>query len=105
MSATTVTMIWTAMRRMTRELRVFIACVAFSSSSKDFALGALEPLDNDIKRIIRHYNCVGIFVVLISGYVYGIRSLHGALLWVLMVLPKQHATKYADHASLALVMS
>ena len=29
------------------ELRVFIACVAFSSSSKDFALGDLELLDNE----------------------------------------------------------
>ena len=48
MSVTTDTMIWTATRRMRRELRVFIACVALSSSSKDFAFGDLELLDNEI---------------------------------------------------------
>ena len=85
MSATTVTMIWIAMRRMRRELRVFIACVAFSSSSKDFALGDLEPLDNDMKRIVRHYNCVGILVILVSGSVYDIRSFNGALLLVSVI--------------------
>ena len=88
MSGTTATMIWIAMRKMRRELRVFIACVPFWSSSKDFTLGDLEPLDNNIKRTMRHYKCVGILVVLVSGSVYDIRSLNGALCLVVITSKK-----------------
>ena len=79
------------MRRMRRELRVFITCVAFCSSSKDFTLGDLEPLDNDIKRTVRHYKRVAILVMLVCGSVYDIRSLNGALLLVLMIFQKKQS--------------
>ena len=56
--------------------------MAFYSSSNDFTRGDLEPLDNDIKRTVRHYIRIAILMMLACESVYDIRSLNGGLLLV-----------------------
>ena len=71
-------------------MRVFITCVAFYSSSNDFTRWDLEPLDNDIKRTVRHYIRVAILMMLVCESVYDIRSLNGGLLLVLVIYKKKN---------------